>query len=263
MKGTISLMAIVATVMFFGVMQNADATTLLLDDGTGSTVAADSSGDGNTGTLAGLDPNTAWVAGVHGGALEFTSNARDAAQSVQSVIVPYSPNLIPTGAFTVQWWMNVSPTEQPSNEAYIFGTKGALAVSSRITGAWISVDMYFQNAGNKILWSANGDLVKGSWVHVAGVYDGTNARMFVNGVQRAIMAVGAGDSIGQGVVSSLTLNDGVYVSPIGTVMMIDDFQLTSGAILPGDPRFGNAGAAIPEPSMLVFGLLALLGLRKK
>ena len=39
------------------------------DDSVGSTVARDSSGNGNDGTLVGLDPALSWVAGRQGGAL--------------------------------------------------------------------------------------------------------------------------------------------------------------------------------------------------
>src|ERR1700690_1160553 len=38
-----------------------------LDDAVGSTLARDSSGNGNDGTLVGLDPTQAWVAGRQGG----------------------------------------------------------------------------------------------------------------------------------------------------------------------------------------------------
>ena len=69
-----------------------------LDETTGSTTAADSAGS-NTGTLVNMDPNTDWVAGKNGGALEFLRT------SSQRVDTGFNSTL---NDFTVCAWFNSS-----------------------------------------------------------------------------------------------------------------------------------------------------------
>jgi Concanavalin A-like lectin/glucanases superfamily len=145
------------------------------DEGGGST-AADSSGNGNHGTVAG---GTAWIAGKRSGALAFDG-------STGVVRVPSSPSLEPQ-AVTVSAWVKRSGS--PGNFKYILG-KGALACLSASYG------LYTGPAGGLMFYVADGPdfsrspdagtaVWDGAWHHVAGTFDGASVRLFVDGAEIA------------------------------------------------------------------------------
>jgi RNA polymerase sigma factor (sigma-70 family) len=141
------------------------------DEGSG-TVAVDSSGNGNNGTLHG---GVTWAAnGKHGGALRFDGTG------YVDVGRPASLNF--TGTITVAAWI------QPTN----VGTDNVI-VGKGFTGAitpfWLSLmgsnrarfghfDNGYHMADGTL---SSGSFTDGAWHHVAGVYDGTAYRLYVDG----------------------------------------------------------------------------------
>jgi hypothetical protein len=150
-----------------------------LDDGAGSTVAFDSSGRGNNGTLHGLDTNTAWVTGRSLGALE-TGHAG-------WVQVAHSPSIDSIShQVTVAAWVDLeSPVTAPDN----FGTALSrqigtgqnqyyhLSIFQGQANLFITTDAGYVSPHSQAL------IPQGTWTHLAGVFDGTTARVYVNGVE--------------------------------------------------------------------------------
>ena len=79
-----------------------------MDDGTGSATAADSSGNNNTGTLTNMDPNTDWVTGRVGGALDFDGT---------NDFVQISGLMGSPAAITLAGWVNF--TAKDTNGAHL------------------------------------------------------------------------------------------------------------------------------------------------
>ena len=140
-------------------------------DETSGTIASDSSGNGHHSTLVG---SPQWVAGYFGGALEF-------ADSPDMVTVPYSAQLNPENQFTVVLWANVAPG----------GAGWRSPLSSRVPGYnlyapaagtgtntwefWLGLDPGWAQA------RPGPAIQEGEWIHVAGVYDNGNMKLYGNG----------------------------------------------------------------------------------
>jgi hypothetical protein len=151
-----------------------------MDDGAGSTIAVDSSGRGNDGVLHGLDPATAWVGGRSRGALQ-TAHAG-------WVEVPLSPSIDAiVDSITVSAWVyQESAITSPDN----FGT----AMSRQIgTGEnqYYHLSLFYDEHPTLFITTGVGYVAPGAsnpvtqntWVHIAGTYDGTTVRVYVNGAE--------------------------------------------------------------------------------
>jgi parallel beta-helix repeat protein len=144
------------------------------DEGSGNT-AVDSSGNGNTGTLHGPQ----WLDGIIGKSLMF-DGVND------YVSVPHSSSLDISGnEISVEFWMKLTNGWHPDPGAsYIYDQilydKGDAYTSAMIksTGALSFnipyVPPYPQT--NKNSWDAD------TWYHIGEVFDGTQIRIYVNGV---------------------------------------------------------------------------------
>jgi hypothetical protein len=152
-----------------------------LNDAAGSATARDWSGWGNDGTLVGIDPSTAWVAGgPEGVALSV--------QGTGYVDVPQSTSIDSiTTQVTLAAWIYLEGTI----------TDYATAISRQIGTGYdqhyhLSVNAQ-QQAILFITTPPAGQVVVGSpmtvpqqaWVHLAGTYDGRQARLYVNGAEVA------------------------------------------------------------------------------
>jgi len=166
-----------------------------LDDPSGSAVARDSSGNGNDGTLVGLDPALAWVAGRQGGALN--------ANGLGYVSVPDSASIDSiTTQVTLSAWVyfdGVIPID--------YGT--ALSRQIRTTNEqYYHLSLYQDGTPTLFIgFSANIAAARPTapqpvtprhWTHMAGTYDGSLATLYVDGVvagSRPIVGVFPRDTV--------------------------------------------------------------------
>lgn len=143
--------------------------------GTG-TVAADISGNSNTGTITGA----AWTTGQYGGALSF-----DGIDDWVTVADSASLDLI-TGMTLSAWvfpstttnWRTVVMKEQATELAYSLYTSNGNEQPTSITFG--SVKYYL---------SGSSALPLNAWTHITATYDGIQHRLYLNGVQVASSAV--------------------------------------------------------------------------
>ncbi len=136
-----------------------------------STIAHDSSGAGANGTLSGT-PLPIWVSGKHGMALQF-----DGANNY--VNLP-SAKILPSGsAMTVSAWVKLTTNKSWNTVmAHLWTAKN---------GSW---DLFTDSTGRATFGvydtsqhnSAFNGLLPGVWYNIVGIYDGTNANVYVNGV---------------------------------------------------------------------------------
>ena len=142
------------------------------NEGAGTTVS-DASGYGNTGTIA----NATWTtAGAYGRALMFNgTNAR--------ITIPDAASLHLTSGMTLEAWVNPSAVSSAWRDVIYKGTNNYdLEATSTTSG---------RPAGGATISSTNGwtigtaALPLNTWTHLAATYDGTELRLYVNGVQVA------------------------------------------------------------------------------
>ena len=144
-----------------------------LDEGSG-TVAADSSGHGDNGTVLG---GATWVPGRLGSALSFDG-------VTGRVQVTGSPSLEPTAAVTVSAW--VKHAGSPGDYSYVLA-KGATACIAPSYGLYSGPNggLEFVVAKNRTVYARSPDagtrVWDGSWHFAVGTFDGTTIRLFVDG----------------------------------------------------------------------------------
>jgi fibronectin type 3 domain-containing protein len=147
------------------------------DEGSGLTTA-DQSGRGNTGTLS----NATWAAtGKYGSALSFNgSNA--------FVSIADSSSLDLTAGMTLEGWVRPNTgggfrtlvvKERPGDLVYgLYSNTDGNRPQSQVT------------IGGTARWiDGTAPVSAGVWTHVAGTYDGTTQRLYVNGAQVASLAL--------------------------------------------------------------------------
>lgn len=156
-----------------------DSNTKLLlhfKDGSGTTIA-DTSTLSHPATLTG----GTWPAGKFGKSVQFNGSSDFAS------IVDHA-DLKPTGNFTIEAWVKTSTagnmkifqsfSQNPNNAGFFLDTDGATSKlvfhSAKNTGTSQAVD-YQSVMGTTALND-------GKWHHVAGVWDGANLKVYVDGV---------------------------------------------------------------------------------
>lgn len=155
---------------------NPDSNTVALyhfDDPSGS-VVADTSGNGNTGAATG----TTIVAGIFGKARSFNDS--------DYVYIPNAVTLNPTNAITVEAWVNTANSADgaivskynhntflPSDQAYHLTIGGGSPGKIR----WqIASGTNFSIVDGAIF------VTDGNWHHIAGTYDGSTQKLYVDGI---------------------------------------------------------------------------------
>jgi hypothetical protein len=152
-----------------------------LDDGTGSTTAFDSSFRGNNGVVHGLDTSTAWVTGRSLGAL-------DTAHAGWVQVAP-SPSIDAiVDRVTVCAWVDLQGTITSMDT---FGTALSREVGTTENQHYhLSLllgrpNLFITTDTDWKMPIAPDSVPQNTWVHLAGVYDGAMARLYVDGAEVA------------------------------------------------------------------------------
>lgn len=140
------------------------------NEGSGS-IAHDTSGNNNNGTING----PAWTNGIEGSALRFDGID-------DYVEIPHSPSLSFTNVISIVLWLKM-------NSGYGGGHVISKCASGGATQILVSISLvgseYYAAFGiaasNDIILQGTKQLYPDIWYHIAGVYDGTNMNLYVNG----------------------------------------------------------------------------------
>jgi len=183
------------------------------DEGTGST-ALDWSGHGNHGTING-DPQS--VAGYDGDALEFDGSG-------DYVNCGNGPSLQIQDAITIAFWFKVEAF-QTTWEAFLSkGDNSYRASRGGGDGNATHLGISGTSVGN---FNGNVIITGGDWHHYAGTYDGTNARIYIDGVLDTEVA-----STGQINISSYELWIGTNSQNTGRLLhgLMDEVRIYNKAL---------------------------------
>jgi len=146
---------------------------------TSGTTAADSAAT-NTGTYVGATLNAASLLAAETGNKAVTVNGTN-----QYVRVPSSAGLSPSARVSVEAW--IKPTTVPTT-----GFHGIVAKAESYALQFNAGRLEFtviQGATRRRLQAPAGAIVAGTTYHIVGTYDGSNQRLYINGVQRATAAL--------------------------------------------------------------------------
>ncbi|HUU20383.1 MAG TPA: LamG-like jellyroll fold domain-containing protein [Sedimentisphaerales bacterium] len=205
------------------------------DEGSGN-IAADSSGNGNDGTLNG--PVEWTTEGSIGGALKFTG-------PYNYVLVQDSPSLDMTNAITIAAWINPSWT---GNNRIMQKSSGGGDNQYRLLKEWGDNLVFHLPGLSPDRLEFPGLPPIGKWTHLAATYDGSSMKVYYDGV-----VVGEQDSSGQLGTSDGTLCIGTKheTAPGGDEYngMLDDIRIYNRALTQSEIKRlgGNPKASGPAP----------------
>jgi hypothetical protein len=143
-----------------------------LDEGTGTT-AYDSSGNGNDGTILG---NPQWVAGKVGNALDFDGNG-------DYIDIGNDPIFDITKEITLSIWVNANDNGNGENNCWMGKGDNTYAIKHQ-TGNYLEFFIY-DGTWHSTNYSTNITSLNGEWHHMAGTYDGTELKFYLDGVLSA------------------------------------------------------------------------------
>ncbi len=158
-----------------------------------------------------------------------------------SVSVPSSSGLAPTGAVTVEAW--VRPTALPTAGSFASVASKGESYALQFNGPQLEFTT-IQGATRRRVQAAPGAVVAGQTYHVVGTYDGTTQRLYVNGAQvasapfsgplnanNASVVMGSWDTTSE--FASATIDDvAVYAKALTAAQVTNHYNLGSAAAPP-------------------------------
>ncbi|MDE0015386.1 MAG: LamG domain-containing protein [Candidatus Poribacteria bacterium] len=178
----LSIFALTHFVAMHGVALDTDGLVgaWLLDEGKGETVK-DSSDNGLDGKIAKGKPK--WVDGKFGGAMEFGG---------QDMVTVDDDNALDLAEFTIAAWVNIPKI---SGAWQIIASKEHRGPTGRNYGLFGNINTgvvhysFTTNASWKS-FDAKTAVTDGDWHHVAGTYDGSDFKLYLDGAVDAQVAPG-------------------------------------------------------------------------
>ena len=138
------------------------------NEGSGTTVA-DSSGNGNNGTVQGAT----WATGRYGTALNFNGSS-------SMVNIPDAASLHLTSGMTLEAWVN--PASVGSNWTDVIYKANDNYFMEATSDQTVPAGGITVGTAGPLAYGAS-NLAASAWTHIALTYDGTAVRFFVNGAQ--------------------------------------------------------------------------------
>jgi len=209
-----------------------------LNEGTGATTA-DSSANGN---VAQLEAGARWTTdGKYGGAL-LLSGVRDGAQ------VPASESLNVSTGLTIEAW--VFPTLLRGNQLVLArqATSNSVAYAMSLVGDRGGVSVSLRTSeGTPVIAVTSPVVAANAWTHLAATYDGSQLRLFGNGVE-----VGSTPASGTVLSSANPLWLGRGPSGEALVGVIDEVRVYGRAVTPAElaTDMATPGDEITPPAVM-------------
>jgi hypothetical protein len=209
---------------FFVTQAHAGLVAYYAFDETSGTTAADSSGNGNTGTLTNMT-GSEWTTGKVGGALDFDgTNDYVNLGSVASS----APLALAGSAFTISAWVK---------------TTSRVAVSQRILDK-----------------STAGSVVADTWNHVAVTGDVSNYQFYVDGIARSGTFVSGSYHSPPSVTANTAVGSWLQNNARMFQGSIDELRIYSSALSAGEVAALAGSAPEPAETFAFLGLLTAGGL---
>jgi hypothetical protein len=194
------------------------------DESAGASTAADSSGNGNDGTLSMLDPATAWEQGHLGNAIHIHDFGH-------VVMVKASASLdTMANAFTMAAWVKRVEARAGTYASIVsrqLGTQG----QDMFNFGFVDGRLRFNGDRLTELIAPDRGPAVGTWGHVAITYDGQRLRMYINAME--VAATGHMGNIGpddRPLLIGGNQNGGQTAEPLEGV--IDELRLYNRALAP-------------------------------
>lgn len=132
-------------------------------------IAYDASSFGNNGTINGNSVSE----GKFSAGRQFTTNTADL-----GILLPNPSSLNITGPVTVETWLKANAYEMSGAGIFVHDEYQLFLGSFGGSGHL----QFFKHIGNQwFIYQSNVQIPLNEWVHLAGIWDGTDAKLFING----------------------------------------------------------------------------------
>jgi hypothetical protein len=198
-----------------------------LGEGTGST-AYDSSGYGNSGAWAGTAAGTSgyYSAGYVGPWAGYFNGSNDKLTVSSSSV----PTLNVTGPLTICAWVNIPSI--PSMQEPIYSNSSGFEVGGVILGIAATGEVSLIGNRTGAWWQvlSSSSISTNNWHHVAGVYTGAAAYVYVDGALKGSLSTSSSPASGGGVYIGYTTQGGfAYFNGL-----LDDVRVYNRALSAGE-----------------------------
>jgi len=149
--------------------QSSPGAAYAFSEGAGTTTA-DSSGNGNTGTLSG----STWTTGAFGGGLSHSG-------SPNRVLVTASQTVTVSTAFTAEAWVYPTGVGWVWNQMTNDGTAQLYILGVNSDGTVVLAFTTNGTTNNQMITDST--IPFNAWTHLAATYDGSQMRIYINGVE--------------------------------------------------------------------------------
>jgi hypothetical protein len=235
------LIYLVSVVLVLGLVSKVSAELVAhwpLDEGSG-TVAHDISGNGLDGTLQG-DPQ--WVVGKIGGALQFDGTG-------DYIDCGNDPIFDITEQITLTVWVNANDMANSENNMWLGKGDNAYAIKHQ-TGNYLEFFVY-DGSWHSTQYSTNLESLNGEWHHMAGTFDGSELKFYLDGQLEATLAFEG--TIGTAT-HPVTIGENSQESGRFFDGMLDDLRIYNHAlteteilgVMQGGKRYPYALGPVPE-----------------